>query len=411
MIETFRLLTPSRLNWLKEACSLHFFNLKTRHPKSETPIELWIKKDGDLGLNAQRETGIDFIYGGNKLRKLEYILPAVIAKGAHSISTVGGEGSHHVLASIIAAKQLGLTSHVLLTPQKHSSHSQIVYRTITRLATSVTVEEQETSHELKKQIGRWQDRINKVHGESYFIPTGGSSILGTFGMIDAVFELVSQMEEKFGQSNSQTDLYAEKSFDDCVSSVPLETLSALYIPTASGSSLAGLLLGFALAWPKIWKVPQIYAVKVGPKQLISRKKVLKLYQGCLQKLMQTQQQISSFQQKQTQCLSILRQRLHQANHHVPRFTILGDYLGQGYAEPTDKCMAVQTWAQPYEIILDPTYTSKAFAALVDQEFPNSLSKLSLETQTHILSAPNQSKKKRILFWHTLDERPLNSLPN
>ena len=75
--------------------------------------ELWIKDDGAIGQ----------LYGGNKLRKLQFILPHAQSRGARRLVTVGAVGSHHVLATALLAKTIQLPLTALLFPQPRSDHA------------------------------------------------------------------------------------------------------------------------------------------------------------------------------------------------------------------------------------------------------------------------------------------------
>ena len=77
-----------------------------------TPIrrcspQLWVKDDGATAT----------LYGGNKVRKLEYLLAAARARGARRIVTVGAGGSHHVLATTLYARTIGIATAAVLFPQ------------------------------------------------------------------------------------------------------------------------------------------------------------------------------------------------------------------------------------------------------------------------------------------------------
>src|SRR5688572_11236327 len=81
---------------------------------SDRTVELWVKNDGKSA----------DLYGGNKVRKLELLLADARAKGARRIVTAGAAGSHHVLATSIYAKRLGLPTVAVLCPQPYNEHSE-----------------------------------------------------------------------------------------------------------------------------------------------------------------------------------------------------------------------------------------------------------------------------------------------
>src|SRR5690606_25476577 len=71
---------------------------------------------------CKRDDQTSAIYGGNKVRKLEFLLGDARAKGCDALSTVGAFGSHHVLASTIHGRALGFEVHAVLLPQPWTSH-------------------------------------------------------------------------------------------------------------------------------------------------------------------------------------------------------------------------------------------------------------------------------------------------
>src|SRR5271165_3541870 len=82
-------------------------------PLSTDRSELWVKRD-DL-TNPE--------YGGNKVRKLERLLARALERGARRIVTVGAAGSHHVLATAIFGRRVGLEVEAVLVPQPGTGHA------------------------------------------------------------------------------------------------------------------------------------------------------------------------------------------------------------------------------------------------------------------------------------------------
>jgi 1-aminocyclopropane-1-carboxylate deaminase/D-cysteine desulfhydrase-like pyridoxal-dependent ACC family enzyme len=324
------------------------------HINSHPPLEVLLKRDGLMYTTPQG------LYGANKIRKLNYVLPHLLKGKINALSTVGSEGSHHVLATITAARQLGIDTYVALTPQPHSEHSIGVYEQIKQLATGVHHLSVNEPHHFQNELTKW--RLNHDPTRVAFIPTGGSSVYGVFGMVEGVYELVSQLDE--GCFNRPTELY---------------------IATASGSSLAGLLLGLSLAWPTHEAPPLVIAVRVASKALVNRKKVRRLYQEAAQIL--------------------------QYSQPPPQLSILGDFLGEGYGIPTQQSRRALTWGHSQEIYFDPTYTAKAFGALLHRERRLAHNRTRPKhSQTYSkVSASVDRAQKTVLFWHTLDERPPQSL--
>ncbi len=136
--------------------------------------ELWLKDDG---LTSP-------LYGGNKVRKLEFILADALARGARQVVTFGAAGSHHVYATARYASALGLTVRAVLFPQPQSfAVTQMLHATLTSGA------ECTPSYELPRGI------MSLLGRKSYLIPPGGSSPLGALGYVQAGLELGRQVQE------------------------------------------------------------------------------------------------------------------------------------------------------------------------------------------------------------------------
>jgi 1-aminocyclopropane-1-carboxylate deaminase/D-cysteine desulfhydrase-like pyridoxal-dependent ACC family enzyme len=341
----------TRLGWVH---STPLIKREITHIKSHPPLEVLLKRDGLMYTNPQG------VYGANKIRKLDYVLPHLLKGKINALSTVGSEGSHHVLATITAARQLGIDIYVALTPQPHSEHSIGVYEQIKQLATGVHHLSVNEPHHFQRELSKW--RLHLDAERVAFIPTGGSSVYGVFGMVEGVYELVNQLDE--GCFNRPTELY---------------------IATASGSSLAGLLLGLSLAWPAHQTPPLVIAVRVASKALVNRQKVRRLYQEAAQIL--------------------------QYSEPPPQLSILGDFLGEGYAIPTQRSQKALNWGHSQGVYFDPTYTAKAFGALLHREMrlAHTRARPKHSQTSSKVSASVDRAQKTVLFWHTLDERPPRSL--
>jgi D-cysteine desulfhydrase len=177
--------------------------------------EAWWKNDGVYASP----------YGGNKARKLEWILPDVAARGPRTIVTLGGAGTHHGLATAIYAARAGLDTAIMLVDQPVSAHvrEQLarldasharLYHTRSPLGTALAA-----PFVLLRHV-RWAGGPRLP----YFLQVGGSSPVGTLGYVQAGLEL--------GEQVARGELPA-----------PARVVVAL----GSGGTAAGLLLGLRLA--------------------------------------------------------------------------------------------------------------------------------------------------------------------
>jgi len=173
--------------------------------------ELWVKRD-DLSSG---------FYGGNKVRKLEFLL----AVGEGPVVTVGARGSHHVLATAVHAARLGRPCVGVLVPQPRTKHVDRVFAlceercaSLVRLPSPISI-----AYNLLPAavtVGRGM----AVGRGASFIGPGGSSPAGILGYVNCGLELASQIRA-----------------GDCPA--PTE----VYVPLGTGGTAVGLALGLALA--------------------------------------------------------------------------------------------------------------------------------------------------------------------
>jgi len=295
-----------------------------RDPQSGRVIKLSVKRDGLLHGPS------DALYGGNKLRKLDLSLPPLLQAQPKALYTVGGEGSHHALATSFAARALGLESHLALSAQVHSAHSAEVFALSRALATSVTLLSAHDEASFHRELSAWRARQ-----EGAWLPTGGSSVEAVLGMVEGALELSEQLS--------------------CLDPPEPERI---YIATASGSSLAGLLLGLSIAWAGRGGAPFVIGVRVAPSRLINGRKVRRLYRAAAARL--------------------------DWGEPPPAFKLDDSQLGAGYGHPSPMDLALDQLSEGLGVPLDQSYTAKALGAL--------------------LCAERRELSGASLLWHSLDER-------
>lgn len=194
----------------------------------------------------KRDDMTSFDLSGNKVRKLEFLLADCKAKMKKDVITIGGIQSNHCRATAIAAKQLGLTPHLILRISKSKSENQ-TEATKLGLAGNILLERNVGSNIYTVPISTYMKigsknlcqnlaesiyKSNKLDaGESddiineesplfpYIIPVGGSNSLGAFGYIEAINEIIN------------SGLH----FDH------------IFCASGSGGTLAGLAIGIKLA--------------------------------------------------------------------------------------------------------------------------------------------------------------------
>jgi len=174
--------------------------------------ELWVKRDDRTGEP----------YGGNKVRKLEWLLADALARGYRSVLTTGALGSNHALATTIYARALGLRALLVLIPQPITDH---VRRTLLLdHAYGATIHAVPSIAAARRRVVALLARGALRRDRPYLVPTGGSSPIGTLGYVNAGLELGEQ-----------------------VAAGVLPEPAAVVVPLGSGGTVAGLVAGLRLA--------------------------------------------------------------------------------------------------------------------------------------------------------------------
>jgi D-cysteine desulfhydrase len=268
--------------------------------------EVWIKRD-DKSSPA---------YGGNKPRKLEFILGEALARDRKKLITGGGLGTNHGLATAIFGKKLGFRVMLGLFLQPVTEHVQknlLLFR--------ANGAEIQFVGSLVKALLRYYVTERIRHRDAYFIAPGGSSPTGTLGYVDAGLELALQVERK---------------------ELPLPQV--VFLAAGTCGTMAGLVLGLKLAGLRT----KVIGVQVAPGPFANPKAVLRLARKALGKMARHDTSVPNVE------LTI-------ADAFIER----GHY-GPGYGVPTDPGReAIAFMADSEDIHLDLTYTGKAFASLLD----------------------------------------------
>src|SRR3972149_9471947 len=154
--------TPiERLNLLEQQCNR---------------TQVFIKRDDLAGriINGTRT------FGGNKIRKLEFLLGDALRKGARSVMTYGGIGSNHATATASCCRQYDLQCTNLLTPQPNS---WVVHRNLLLMyeyGAQLILNPNRSMRDMQTICSFVQQKYN--HGDMpYLIPTGGSNAVGVVG--------------------------------------------------------------------------------------------------------------------------------------------------------------------------------------------------------------------------------------
>jgi len=268
-----------------------------------TDREFWVKRD-DVTADA---------YGGNKIRKLEFILAEAKRRHAARIITVGAAGSHHALATTLFARELGIDTTLVLFPQPLTKH----VRDVLLACASLGAEIRFTGRMATVPTALAAARIAHWNERAFIVPPGGSDPIGTLGYVNAALELAEQVESGL---------------------LPAPDV----IVTAAGTlgTAAGLAVGFSLA-----SLPtQIRATRITSRVITNDRALRKLI---------------------ADTAALLQNRGVPADAHdaISRVHLSHDQIGEGYGVPTDAGAAAAAALARVGIQTDPTYSAKAAADL------------------------------------------------
>lgn len=174
--------------------------------------ELWVKRD-DL-------TGEP--YGGNKVRKLEWLLADARARGFRTVLTTGALGSNHALATTIYARASGFRVLLVLIPQPVTE--QVRRTLLLDHAYGAAIHAVPSIAAARRRVVALLARGALARDRPYLVPTGGSSPIGTLGYVNAGVELGEQ-----------------------VAAGEMPEPAAVVVPLGSGGTVAGLVAGLRLA--------------------------------------------------------------------------------------------------------------------------------------------------------------------
>lgn len=281
-----------------------------------TPIEALTPPDGagDVALFVKRDDRSSPLYGGNKLRKLEFFLADAGLSHAGRIITAGGIGTNHGLATALHARAAGLEVHLALYDQPVTGHVRANLRALDAAGARVRHDGGELAALRAARILVTEARHEGA--APYFIMIGGSSRLGTLGHVNAGLELAQQVE---------------------AGRIPEP--ARVFVALGSGGTAAGLAAGFRLAGLRT----RVTAVRVGPTILANSLALQYLANDALRWL-----------QSADPAVPRTRVRLRD-------FDVVTDQLGAGYGHPTDAAHEAVAWALP-RLELETAYTGKAMAA-------------------------------------------------
>ncbi len=254
--------------------------------------------------------------GGNKARKLEFLVADALRKRRRTLVTLGYLGTNHGLSTALAAREAGLAAQVVLIDEVASDH---VRDTLLRLhAVGARMRYAPSELRCAPVVVRALASTGLRRAAPYWVPPGGSSPLGTLGYVEAGLELAAQ-----------------------VHAGELPEPAEVYLPLGSAGTSAGLGLGLAIAGLRT----RVRAVRVVSPRMASTARTLKLCR---------------------QVWALLRRR-GGATGPMPtvRLEAVAGFEGLGYGTETPEALQALALAREHEALtLEITYTARALAALV-----------------------------------------------
>jgi L-cysteate sulfo-lyase len=267
---------------------------------------LWIKRDDCTGLST----------GGNKTRKLEFLMAEALARRADVVITQGATQSNHARQTVAAAARLGMRCHILLEDRTGSTDPNYTGNGNVLLdhLHGATVERRPGGSDMQAEMEAVAAKLAAAGHRPYVIPGGGSNPLGAIGYAHAALELINQATERGLR------------------------IDHVVHATGSAGTQAGLVVGLqALNSP-------IRLLGIG---------------------------VRAAREKQEAMVHDLGRRTWELlglRGELPRDAVGAncDYVGGGYGVPTPGMVeAVTLLAQTEGLLLDPVYSGKGMAGLID----------------------------------------------
>ncbi len=318
------------------------------------------------------------VYGGNKIRKLEFLLGEALAEGRKSVITYGAVGSNHALATAVCCRKLGLNAISILAPQQTSDHvrKNILMQHAAGAGMHLCTDYTEFP-EATKQLS---DRCLAEDGiHPYIVPVGGTNATGALGFVAAAFELARQSRQDGGDTP-----VPPASSRHCP--------DVIYLPMGTGGTLAGLLVGLKLAGLDT----RVEAIRVVDPAFRNESHIKKLCDELCEKLFPPQRHGDTEPPSKNAAEQNLRQSAKSVDKKTPvveesDIAIRDEFFGEGYGIPTPAGReAVEQFKTSENVQLETTYTGKTAAALL-----HDLRSGKLEGQT-------------VLYWNTLNSHDFSS---
>ena len=268
---------------------------------------IWIKRDDCTGMST----------GGNKTRKLEFLMAEAQEQGADLVITQGATQSNHARQTAACAAKLGMDCHILLEDRTGSNdpNYNMNGNVFLDFLHGATAEKRPgTGLDMNAEMEEVAERFRAEGRKVYTIPGGGSNATGALGYANAAMELVTQ-----------------------ANNMGLK-IDRIVHATGSAGTQAGLIVGLKAINANI----PLLGIGVRAPKPKQEENVFNLAVKTAEKL---------------GCPGVVSREDVEANT---------DYVGEGYGIPTPECLAaIEMFARLEGILLDPVYSGKGAAGLID----------------------------------------------
>lgn len=298
---------------------MHLSHLpRERFAHLPTPLEFCpnlTKHFGGPNIYIKRDDCNGLAGGGNKTRKLEFLMGEAQAAGADTIITQGAIQSNHARQTAAIAAKMGKSCHILLEDRTGRGDEEFYHNgnvLLTQL-TGATVERYPGGTAMDLAMEKKAEQLREQGYKPYVIPGGGSNATGAVGYAQAAFELI-------GQANDRQ-----------------LTVDHIVHATGSSGTQAGLVAGLKAMNADV----PVLGISVRAHAAAQQDKVHDLANRVLEKL--------------------------RVQDTVPKESVLVDdrFVGEGYGIPDQRTIeAIQLFAEKEAIFLDPVYTGKGAAGLI-----------------------------------------------
>ena len=269
--------------------------------------EIWIKRDDCTGLST----------GGNKTRKLEFLMAEAELQKADLVMTQGATQSNHCRQTAAFAAKIGIPCHILLEDRTGSNnpnynHSGNVL--LDHLHGATTEKIKGAGLNMNAELEKRAEAIRETGKSVYTIPGGGSNATGALGYVNCAFEMLGQFNDR--HLNVDHILHA----------------------TGSAGTQAGLITGLKAINANI----PLLGIGTNAPRAKQEAKIFELAQKTAEKL---------------GCPGVVAREDVVANT---------DYVGEGYGVPSPSGQeAIKLFAELEGILLDPVYSAKGAAGMID----------------------------------------------